>query len=242
MNRYHLKDYYHNSNTASHNFIFSVVLLLLYEVTLQILPKSTVYIINGVDSYFNKFIDLLPYGSILVSVLLVLGGIFLIIRDVRMKKKIRLKYFPMLLAESTAWAFLIFATLPLLIGLAFGARLDNASFSDDWYQISLCFGAGFYEEFFFRLILVSLVLWILEKILRGEVSNTVYTIVVMISALLFASAHYVGPFADNFTIASFAFRMTFGIIMSFLFVSRGFAVIAWTHALYDVFVYLLTNH
>ncbi|NBB73510.1 MAG: CPBP family intramembrane metalloprotease, partial [Bacteroidetes bacterium] len=55
-----------------------------------------------------------------------------------------------------------------------------------------------------------------------------------LGAAIFSAVHYVGPFGDAFTLASFSFRFLFGLALNGLFLWRGFGVAAWTHALYDV--------
>jgi len=39
-----------------------------------------------------------------------------------------------------------------------------------------------------------------------------------------------------FTVQSFTFRMIAGLFFSALYLLRGFGIVAWTHALYDVFL------
>jgi hypothetical protein len=41
------------------------------------------------------------------------------------------------------------------------------------------------------------------------------------------------------TLPSFTFRFIAGLLLSGLYVARGFGIVAWTHALYDVGVTLL---
>ena len=59
------------------------------------------------------------------------------------------------------------------------------------------------------------------------------------SALIFSAFHYVGPYGDQLTAPSFTFRAIAGVLLSGLYVFRGFGVTAWTHALYDVGLALL---
>ena len=57
---------------------------------------------------------------------------------------------------------------------------------------------------------------------------------VVLSALIFSGFHYIGPYGDAFTTPSFTFRAIAGLLLSGLYVTRGFGIAAWTHALYDV--------
>ena len=61
----------------------------------------------------------------------------------------------------------------------------------------------------------------------------------ILAALLFSAFHYIGPYGDAWALQSFLFRALAGLAFSVLFLVRGFGVTAWTHALYDIFLFLL---
>ncbi|MCA9638481.1 MAG: CPBP family intramembrane metalloprotease, partial [Myxococcales bacterium] len=58
----------------------------------------------------------------------------------------------------------------------------------------------------------------------------------VISSLVFSLAHHVGPAAEAFTFDAFVYRTLAGVFFAIVYQLRGFAVAAWTHALYDVYV------
>jgi hypothetical protein len=58
-------------------------------------------------------------------------------------------------------------------------------------------------------------------------------------AFIFSAFHYIGPLGDTLELGSFMFRMVAGVLLSGLFLIRGFGIAAWTHALYDVFLTIL---
>jgi hypothetical protein len=62
----------------------------------------------------------------------------------------------------------------------------------------------------------------------------------ILAALLFSAFHYVGPYAYPLELQSFTFRFLAGLAFSGLYLVRGFGIAAWTHALYDVFLVLLS--
>jgi hypothetical protein len=98
-------------------------------------------------------------------------------------------------------------------------------------------GAGIYEELLFRVVVVSA----LAKLAavgfgwRPWVSGSFATV---LGALIFSAFHYIGPLGDTLQLGSFVFRMVAGLLLSGLFLIRGFGIAAWTHALYDVFLAL----
>jgi membrane protease YdiL (CAAX protease family) len=127
-------------------------------------------------------------------------------------------------------------------------------------------GAGVYEELLFRLIFLSLVGWVLSRILgkrgqppfagtAGRVLRTngdcplfptlrpsAMVIAVVLTSLAFAAAHYVGPYGEPVHLLrsafwfSFSFRFLAGIFFGTLFVYRGFGIAAGSHAGYDILV------
>src|SRR6185295_10514306 len=113
-------------------------------------------------------------------------------------------------------------------------------------------GAGFYEELSFRVILFGLGAKLLVSVFGKQkivltntgpaTSNfTFHSVMVMVGwavacALIFSGIHYVGAMSDNFQLASFTFRFLLGLILTLIYVTRGFAAAVWTHAVYDVWV------
>ena len=61
----------------------------------------------------------------------------------------------------------------------------------------------------------------------------------VVSSLLFAAAHYVGPLGDTFAVYSFTFRFLAGVFFAVLLLIRGFGIAAGTHAAYDLLVGVL---
>lgn len=113
-------------------------------------------------------------------------------------------------------------------------------------------GAGFYEELSFRVILFGLGAKLLvsmfghQKVVLSATgpatSNfTFRSVMVMVGwavacALVFSAIHYIGAMSDPFQLASFTFRAILGLVLTLIYVTRGFAAAVWTHALYDVWV------
>jgi hypothetical protein len=58
----------------------------------------------------------------------------------------------------------------------------------------------------------------------------------VVCALVFSEIHYVGAMSDSFQLTSFTFRAVLGLLLTLIFVTRGFAAAVWTHAIYDVWV------
>jgi membrane protease YdiL (CAAX protease family) len=95
-------------------------------------------------------------------------------------------------------------------------------------------GAGIYEEVLFRLMLMPLCVALLQRLGASRASSILTAVVV--TSVLFALAHYVGPHGDRWQSFSFLFRVLAGGFFAWLFVERGFGVAAGAHAGYDILV------
>jgi len=102
-------------------------------------------------------------------------------------------------------------------------------------KVMLALGAGVYEELVFRVLLVSAFAFIGRRLL-GWRPALAASVAVAASALIFAAFHYIGPYGDPLRLDSFVFRLLGGVAFSILYVTRGFGITAWTHALYDLMV------
>jgi hypothetical protein len=104
-------------------------------------------------------------------------------------------------------------------------------------QLMVSLGAGLYEELLFRVILVSGLAALGTKVFGWKtVPAGIFAAVV--GAVIFSGFHYVGPYGDPFQVGSFTFRAIAGLLFSGLYLTRGFGITAWSHALYDVFLAL----
>jgi hypothetical protein len=75
-------------------------------------------------------------------------------------------------------------------------------------------------------------------VLFGWSSRTAGIVAAVTGALIFSAFHYIGPLGDHLELGSFLFRAIAGLLLSALYLLRGFGIAAWTHALYDVILAL----
>lgn len=105
--------------------------------------------------------------------------------------------------------------------------------------VILSFGAGFYEEIAFRVILFGIGAYAIHRFARGARGLVLEATWAIVAACAFSAVHYVGALGDAFTLSSFLFRATCGLVLTIIYRLRGFAAAVWTHALYDVGVMAL---
>jgi len=235
------REYLGRSRAPRYSLLFALPLLLLYEGLSAALTGSAVEgVRNGADVLLKTLFLALGgrTGLYAFGVALLGGGAFLVWRDRRKAgEPVDGRVFVWMLAESAAYAAVFGAVVgwltqlvltgPRSLSTGAGAALDLPT------QLVISLGAGLYEELAFRVLLVGLLLRLFLMLLpSGKLVAT--SLAVVVSALIFSAFHYVGPLGDPFAVPSFTFRAIAGVAFSVLFVTRGFGIAAWTHALYDL--------
>jgi hypothetical protein len=224
--------------------LFAVPLLLLYEVLAAAMSQSAFAgVRNGADVLLKTLFVSLGGRPGLVAFGVVLFGIgtVLVLRDVRRHGgRLDGRVFGAMFIESVVYAAFLGSVVSLLTAFLLQGTLATSQGPVEQMslgtQLVISLGAGLYEELLFRVLLVSALVWI--GIRLGWRRPVAVGIGIVGSALIFSGFHYVGPLGDVLTLPSFTFRAVAGLLLSGLFVARGFGIVAWTHALYDVGVTL----
>ena len=102
-------------------------------------------------------------------------------------------------------------------------------------------GAGFYEEIAFRVGLFGLGALAIKAFFGSLPRVVMISAWALVAAMLFAGWHHVGPLGDAWNLKIFVFRSACGLVLTAIYVFRGFAPAVWTHALYDVWALALAN-
>lgn len=223
-----------------YSYLLCLPLLCLYEILIRISqPDSTAMVRISVDVWFQTIFYFLGVNAISATFLVVavIGAVITYMKRHQIPS-IKKHYFGYMLAESLLYALLIGSVIGLFLDSLLNLQADSPLQSLSKLQlIALSLGAGLYEELFFRVILVSLLLAIFNKFISK--TSTAYVLAAVIAALIFSAVHYVGEFGDPFTLGSFLFRFLFGLALNVIYVTRGFGIAAWTHAIYDLIVIAL---
>ena len=118
--------------------------------------------------------------------------------------------------------------------------LEVAGSSDAfWEGIFLAFGAGLYEEMLFRLVLITILHFMITDVLSFK-DRTGKIVAVVLSAIAFAWLHdsvYTAGVGLNLRLAAF---YTFaGVYFGILFLSRGLGIAVGAHLMYDLLVFVV---
>jgi len=101
-------------------------------------------------------------------------------------------------------------------------------------QLILGLGAGVYEEFLFRLLLIGFLSYLLRLAKAGRLSSAV--VASLVAAVAFSAFHLVSEPFEPFT---FVFRIFAGLVLAAFFFLRGFGITTATHSLFNVILVLL---
>ena len=241
-----LTDYLRTTRQARYSLTFALPLLLLYEGLAAAMSQSdAVSVRNGADVLLKTVFMALGgrNGVTLFGVLLLGVGLWLVWRDYRKTPgRLEMSYIALMFAESVVYAAVLGTVVSTLASLLLSGQLaivQNGSFSQLTFgtQLMVSLGAGIYEELLFRVLLVSGMVALGLRL--GWRRPVAVGVAVLGSAVIFSGFHYVGPFGDTLTVASFTFRAVAGLVLSGLYVARGFGIVAWSHALYDLGIAML---
>ena len=233
--------YWSATRAPRYSLLFVLPLLLAYEALAFALSHDAYAgVRNGADVLLKSaFVWLGGRNGVLWFGGLLLGaGAILVVRDLRRAGGVAPRYFLGMAAESVGYALALGSVTGLLTSALLRAAPMAAGMPGAFdlpTQLMISLGAGIYEELLFRVILVSGLAALGRRVLKlGPVPAGMLAAVV--GALVFSAFHYIGPFGDPLNVGSFTFRAIAGLIFSGLYLTRGFGVTAWTHALYDVFL------
>jgi hypothetical protein len=237
------RTYWRQSRAHRYSLLFALPLLVAYEVLAAILGHGeTQAIRNGADVLLKTaFMAVLgEHGPLVFGVLLIAVALWLVIRDMRAHgSRLSPRIFAGMMAESIVLALafgIVVSTITSQVLAPFAALVQTPMQELGLMtQLMVSLGAGLYEELLFRVLLVGAIAALGVRALRWR-PLTAGIVAVGVGALVFSAFHYIGPFGDRLEAGSFTFRLIAGIFFSALFVTRGFGITAWTHALYDVFL------
>ena len=237
--------YWRASRAPRYSLLFALPLLVLYEALALLFREELRGLRNGADVILKGLGAAVigRDGPLAILGLAVVAGAWLVWRDLRAHGGgVRARIFALMMAESAALALafgLVVGTVTAQLLRPFAApALAPMDEVGPLAQLVVSLGAGLYEELLFRVLLVGALAWGARTLL-GWRATTAGVVATVVGAFVFSAFHYVGAYGDPFELGSFTYRFVGGVAFSALYLTRGFGITAWTHALYDVYVLLL---
>ena len=242
-----MHDYLRLSRSHTYSLLFSLPLLAMYELGAAFLTgRGESSLRNGADVLLRTLLAAGGVqGTLAFTGIMLAGGLVLVaIERRRQKVPIRPSVLTGMLVESTLYALLFGAVVGTLTqwvleAVDFRLLIQEGAMAGLTLRegLVLSLGAGIYEELLFRVLLVGGLVAVFRS--SGLRAQRAAVLAALLAALIFSAFHYIGPYGDPWQLASFLFRALAGLAFSVLFLVRGFGITAWTHALYDVFLFLV---
>tara|TARA_B100000941_G_C28065071_1_gene331121 strand:- start:13 stop:537 length:525 start_codon:yes stop_codon:yes gene_type:complete len=140
------------------------------------------------------------------------------------------RYLILMMLESCLWSIGLYLFMSNVY-----VFLMNPSGTFIIQQVTLAVGAGIYEEFLFRVLLIAGIGGILGFIFQWN-DTLKNSIAMIIAAGIFSAFHFIGEFGDYFSFDIFMIRLFAGIVLGLLYFFRGFGIVAWAHSIYDLII------
>ena len=229
-----MSNYWRYSRSAYYSAVAALPLLVIYEILIVLSQSRYWGIRNAADVWIRTF--LMAFDLQAQHITFVLIGISLALIPIAKSRargiKLKANYFALMFAECLAFSLVLGVVLQSILRL--GGLSSGGPGSGLMQNLALSVGAGLFEEIIFRVILLNLLFLLLSPLLKKKMVAAVVS--VLLASFLFSLSHYVGTMADTWQLYSFMFRWAAGLLFTVLYFVRGFAITAYTHALYDIWV------
>ena len=229
-----MNSYWRSTRSPLYSFLFTIPLFLIYEIGIFLTSSDDMFVLrNGADALMRQILATFGIAGLYwVGAIFFIGFIitFILQRKYWEETQIHSDYFLLMMMESVAWSVLIYYLMSNVYLL-----LMNPTGSMLVQQVTLAVGAGIYEEFLFRVLLIAGISVILGFIFQWSDKSRNWAAMV-IAAGIFSSFHFIGEYGDFFSFNIFMVRFLAGIALGTLYFLRGFGITAWSHAVYDLIV------
>ena len=229
-----MNSYWRSTRSPLYSFLFTIPLFLIYEIGIFLTSSDDMFVLrNGADALMRQILATFGIAGLYwVGAIFFIGFIitFILQRKYWEETQIHSDYFLLMMMESVAWSVLIYYLMSNVYLL-----LMNPTGSMLVQQVTLAVGAGIYEEFLFRVLLIAGISVILGFIFQWSEKTRNWAAMV-IAAGIFSSFHFIGEYGDFFSFNIFMVRFLAGIALGTLYFLRGFGITAWSHAVYDLIV------
>ena len=229
-----MRNYWRYSRSAYYSAVTALPLLVIYEILIVLSQSRYWGIRNAADVWIRTF--LMAFDLQAQHITFVLIGISLALIPIAKSRtrgiKLKANYFALMFAECLAFSLVLGVVLQTILRL--GGLSSGGPGSGLMQNLALSVGAGLFEEIIFRVILLNLLFLLLSPLFKKKIVAAVFS--VLLASFLFSLSHYVGTMADTWQIYSFMFRWAAGLLFTVFYFVRGFAITAYTHPLYDIWV------
>ncbi len=229
------------------NLLTSLVLVFPLFLIYQMGVLFTLPMLNGAD-FLTVFLFRnlgLSTGSYLALTFAVATAFAIAVAVLRHKQRFDPQLIVPVLVESAIYALTMGSLIVFVMtrGLGISPRLAGGAGGFVAQQgfgtrIVMSLGAGVWEEALFRLGIMTGLVALFDRVL-GLRRWVAVAIGLLVSAALFSAMHHIPPYGDPLRLGSSSSALLAGLCFGLLYWHRGFAVAVYTHALYDLYVFLV---
>ena len=233
----YIKSYINESKSPLYSLIIVLPIIIIYEILIFSMNKSDIIgIRNGADVLFRQFFALFGiFGFYFVGfvIMVVLIFIFAFNKSRKIQFSINFQFILLMLMESIIYAYILRVVMDKMLMISL-MDVDSLSKKE---MFAMCLGAGIYEEFIFRFMIMQAVFLVSKQVFKMR-KATAIAMGILISALIFSGFHYIGEFGDQIQLLTFLFRFFAGMILSVIFLLRGYGIAVYTHTIYDLLLFI----
>ena len=226
--------YFIQTRSSFYSFLFTIPRFIDYDLGIIFLSRDDIIIVrNGADFLMRAILESFGiFGLYGLGAIFFIGFVVTYIFFIKGKNSsdIRTEYLFVMVFESVVWAILLYILLSnfmVLLMIPIGKAILQ--------QVILAVGAGIYEEFLFRVLLISGLSSIIGFVFLWEEKGSNIAALI-IAAAIFSGFHFMGEYGDYFTMELFLLRFFAGVVLGILYYARGFGITAYAHSIYDLIV------
>jgi hypothetical protein len=223
-----LAAYVEASRTPAASLVFVAPLFALFEVALAADPGVR----SGTVPLVREVFHPVSHVGLVALNLVLLGLLFLAIHRTRAQRRRVTGLYGLMFLESLAWS-------GLMLGLGAAVMPHLLALPELPRRLLGGVGAGIYEEFLFRFLLLGGTVLVLHRGLGASPVGAV-PFAIAASAAAFSYAHHALG-GEPYTHAAFLYRALMGVILGAVFCIRGLGIVVYAHALYNVALELLRH-
>jgi membrane protease YdiL (CAAX protease family) len=246
--------YWAHSKSAYYGVLCALPLLAVYELLLWSAGSpSGLQVRNAADVWFRTLLESLGLGPAQATLAMMALLVATIPKLRQGEVRLEARYLGLMLGEALVYSLALGIVINLLLYLLLYTWLAAAAAllapalpplataampgaSGLPTGIALSLGAGLFEEFAFRVVLLTVLLGLFRLVFRP---GWAALCAILLASLAFSLAHYVGALGEPFSMHTLLYRWLAGLLFTLLYYQRGFAIAAWSHALYDIWVLLI---
>ena len=218
--------YFEASRTLAASVVFVAPLFALYEVALA----ADEGVRSGTVPLVRELFHPVSHLGLVAFNLVLLGLLCLSIYRTRAQRRRVKGIYGMMFLEAVAWT-------GLMLGVAALVMPRQLALPPLARTLLGYAGAGIYEEFLFRFLLLGGLVLVLH---RGLGASPVWSVplAIVASAAAFSYAHHALG-GEPYARPVFLYRTLMGVILGAAYCMRGLGIVVYAHALYNVALKLL---